>query len=675
MSSNRLADVARASRLSTVTGGVDVAPEVGKGVAGARSRAALESSIASKSSRVERTSSSAPSSLRSVQGDKTCEMRPIGSSHTKNESITPTASSGSTYADLVDTVTRLRQSSETTIGQIKTPAKGEVTMDSKLSLRKKSYSIHDEVFVPSEFEDSQTYTPPSLVDHPGSPSFTMTTIQEICFLALICSAQLLCQAGLTMTIAPLSLITPTFPAPNSPSWYTAAYSLTLGTFILPSGRLGDVFGHKRLFLLGWIWLSFWSVLAGFSPLIQRSSAAAKAEVFFIVCRALQGIGPALLMPNAMAFLGRKYAPGPKKNMIFALFGACAPTGAVAGAAINSLVAERASWEWEFWIMGICAASLALATLLIVPAESLASPPLKISLRARWAQLDGTGACLGVVGLILLNVSLNQAPLVGWHTPYTYCLLLVALIFLVLFCLWQTQARNTAPLIPAAARTRTTVSVLACVACGWASFGIYIFYTWTFIVTERHLSPLRSCLWLLPAPIGGLLASVITGVGLHKLGAPTVMLAALCAFFVGLTVMATVGTDPNPAASYWTGIFFGVAIMPFGMDMSFPSATILLSDTLSHAQQGVGASLVNTVVNYSISLGLGIAGTAVREAVGGDRGDGAVGPGVQGYKDAMYAGMGLSGVGVVVAATFLASIYLEGWRSRPNGAAKRETGHA
>lgn len=99
------------------------------------------------------------------------------------------------------------------------------------------------------------------------------------------------------------------------SWYLAAYSLTVGTFILPAGRLGDMYGHKRIFLIGSIWFAVWSLIAGFSVY--------SGTILFSVCRGFQGIGPALMVPNAVAIAGRSFE-GQKKNIVFSLFGACAP---------------------------------------------------------------------------------------------------------------------------------------------------------------------------------------------------------------------------------------------------------------------------------------------------------------------------------------------------------------
>ena len=89
------------------------------------------------------------------------------------------------------------------------------------------------------------------------------------------------------------------------TWLIAGFSLTVGSFVLLSGRLGDYFGHKKVLIFGFIWFSIWSIVSGLSVLD-------KSPPLFIVSRVLCGIGPSLCLPNALAILGSTYPPGMKK---------------------------------------------------------------------------------------------------------------------------------------------------------------------------------------------------------------------------------------------------------------------------------------------------------------------------------------------------------------------------
>lgn len=130
-----------------------------------------------------------------------------------------------------------------------------------------------------------------------------------------------------------------------------------------------------------------------------------------------------------------------------------------------------------------------------------------------------------------------------------------------------------------------------------------------------------------------------------------MIGAMCAFLTSSILIATL----PPFQIYWAQIFVCTIIAPFGMDMSFPSATIVISDSVKKQHQGVAASLVNTIVNYSISLGLGFAGTIEVHVNNGGK---TYSDTLHGYRSALYMGIGLSSLGVGLAVVFLAKSYFD-----------------
>lgn len=135
-----------------------------------------------------------------------------------------------------------------------------------------------------------------------------------------------------------------------------------------------------------------------------------------------------------------------------------------------------------------------------------------------------------------------------------------------------------------------------------------------------------------------------------------MIIALCAFMTSSILTATLPPDQI----YWGQIFVCTIVAPFGMDMSFPSATLVISDSVAKRHQGVAASLVNTVVNYSISMGLGFAGTV---EVNVNRGGTTPQDQLLGFRGALYLGIGLAGLGVCIAITFLAKSILDDHRDQ------------
>jgi MFS family permease len=363
-------------------------------------------------------------------------------------------------------------------------------------------------------------------------------------------AQLMTQAGLGQIIAPLHIIGASFGVDNDPaqlSWFPAAYSLTVGTFILIAGRLGDLYGHKRLFVAGFLWFALWSLLAGF--------AVYSGPIFFDCCRAFQGLGPAFLLPNGIAILGRAYEPGVRKQMVFSAFGAMAPSGFIVGALISSLFAELVWWPWGFWVMAMLCLLFGVAAIFLIPHTP--SPELDKS-HSVWVRTDIAGCLTGVGGLVLVNFAWNQAPVVGWSNPYVYVLLIIGLILLVAF--GRIEKRATFPLVPFASMTPDIGFILASVACGWAAFGIWVFYTWQFIQQLRGVSPLLGVAQFVTTPISGFIAAFTTGSIMHRIPGSVVMMIALAAFCTGSILIATAPIRQT----YWAQVFVSTVVMPWGM---------------------------------------------------------------------------------------------------------------
>jgi hypothetical protein len=150
----------------------------------------------------------------------------------------------------------------------------------------------------------------------------MSPVREFMFVGLLCSAQFVTQAGLVGTLNILHIIGSELGItdPGVLSWLIAGYSLTVGTFILLSGRCGDLFGYKNMLIIGFMWFAVWNIVAGCSVYAPGNGG----QVLFIFSRVLGGIGPAILLPNALGLLGATYSEGKRKDMVFSLFGACAP---------------------------------------------------------------------------------------------------------------------------------------------------------------------------------------------------------------------------------------------------------------------------------------------------------------------------------------------------------------
>ncbi|KAI4209364.1 MAG: hypothetical protein LQ351_007696 [Letrouitia transgressa] len=463
----------------------------------------------------------------------------------------------------------------------------------------------------------------------------MSLAQEILFVGVVSMAQFSTQVGVGGTLAILHIIGHdlNINTTGELSWLMAAYSLTVGAFILPAGRLGDVFGYKKMLLIGFCWFSLWTLVAGLSIYSNH--------VLFNFARALQGIGPAICLPNGVAILGSSYPSGRRKNIVFSLFGATAPLGSVLGATFASLLA-LAWWPWAFFAFAIALVVTATAGYFLIP-----TPPRKMEARQtawqRFCQCDPMGAISGVGSLVLVDFAWNQAAVVGWQSPYVIVALIVGILLVPLFFYIEVYIVEE-PLLPFQCMNRDIGIILACVACGWSCFGIFLFYIWQFFELLRHASPLLASAWYSTNAVSGAGAAILTGIFLDRVGPPLAMVLALLAYVVGTVLLATAPVNQI----YWAQSFLCLLIIPFGMDISFPAATVILSNAVPKEHQGIGASLVNTVVNFSISLGLGFAGVVEVHVGEGERTPADM---LKGYRGAWYMGAGLSGFGLVISVLY------------------------
>ncbi|KAL4972237.1 major facilitator superfamily-domain-containing protein [Aspergillus desertorum] len=492
-------------------------------------------------------------------------------------------------------------------------------------------------------ELSPTKTNQSIAD-------TFSRPREIAFVIIVCMSQFITQANVGVCLSPLDIVGGDFGLTEQGglAWFLAGYSLTVGTFILVFGRCGDLFGYHRMYIIGFLWLALWSLVAGVS--VYSNS------ILFIISRVLQGLGPAMLLPNGLAILGATYAPGKKKDMLFALFGATAPNGAIIGAVFAALFSQLAWWPWTYWSMCIVSVVCAGIGYLVITPIHHSKPTDNL-----FVALDIPGAFTGITGLMLVNIAWNQAPVVSWAEPYVIILLILGALFLAAFFVVEFKYAKH-PLIPFHAFSTDVSFVLGCVATGWGCFGTWIYYSWRFLLDSRGATPLLASAQFIPPGISGLLASFATGVLMSRIRPPLIMCMSLTAFTVG-TILITIAPVHQ---TYWALTFVSLIVIPWGMDMSFPAATLMLSNAVAREHQGLAASLVTTIVNYSISLSLGFAGTIESQIVQGDSPE----ERLKGYRSALYFAIGLGGLGLCVSVLYTVKSYLGG-RTGTEMTGKRE----
>lgn len=243
------------------------------------------------------------------------------------------------------------------------------------------------------------------------------------------------------------------------TWPAGVINLTTAALLMPFSRMCDLYGARIVFLSGQAWLSTWSLVCGFS---QNSN-------MLIICRAMQGIGAAAFLPAGLALLGQTYRPGPRKNLIFSLYGAFACVGFYVGILIGGIGVQFLNWRWFFWIGAIIVFVVLVSGLLTIPRHLHEHDP---ALRMDW-----WGVCTIVPGLVLVVFAFTDgghAPQ-GWSTPYVYVTLIVGVLFLCAAVYTQGWVAAQ-PLFPADLfRPKYMKRLTGAMFCSYGVFGLYLFY--------------------------------------------------------------------------------------------------------------------------------------------------------------------------------------------------------
>lgn len=259
----------------------------------------------------------------------------------------------------------------------------------------------------------------------------------------------------------------------------AGYAVALGTCILITSRLGETFGHKRIFIVGLVWSAISPLMVGASFYSTRS--------LFISSRAVQGLGAALTLPTGLQLLRARRPTGLRKVIVFTLYATMLPVGLIVGAVGASILAKLTWWSWVYWAYSITLVVLGTISCFAIPSipQARSLPP---GARAAMLELDIPGMITGVAALGLFGFTWCQAHVVGWQQVYLWIVLIMSVVLAALFVIIEISYAPK-PLIPCSALPSEVFWILIAIGCSWSCFGIWIVYGWQFVERFRSASPL------------------------------------------------------------------------------------------------------------------------------------------------------------------------------------------
>ncbi|MGH3249158.1 MAG: MFS transporter [Trebonia sp.] len=399
-------------------------------------------------------------------------------------------------------------------------------------------------------------------------------------------------------------------------WTINAYTLTVGVLLLTAAAAGDRLGRRRMLVAGLI--TFTAASAG--------CALAPSIGLLIAGRALQGIGTAMVLPQAMALLAAAFPPA-ERGRAMGLFAGITGLAVVAGPVVGGAVVQGLAWQWIFWLnvpIGLALIPLALRRL----AES----------RGPRTPVDVTGLVLSGLGLLGLVWGLVRGNADGWGSPRVYVPLAAGAAAILAFGAWQRRARS--PMIPPAL-FRNVPFVSANIA-GFALYGGLVgamFFFIQYLQAGLGEGPLAAGVRLLPITATLFVVAPFAGRLVNRVGERPIVVGGLLSAAVGFAWLAVAGAASYPA------LVPGMVLAGVGVSAAMPAAQNAAVGAVAREAIGTASGVYNALRQVGTTFGVAIA-SVVFAATGSFASPLAV---THGYQGALAVAAGICALGALAGA--------------------------
>ena len=376
-------------------------------------------------------------------------------------------------------------------------------------------------------------------------------------------------------------------------WVITGYALSFGSLLLVGGRLGDLLGRKRVFVIGLAGFAAASAIGGFAP----------GFGVLVVARALQGAFAALLAPAALSILTTTFTVPEERNRAFGVFGTIGASGAAVGLLVGGALTQYLDWRWSMFINVLLAVPAALAALRLLARDVPA---------ASGSRIDAAGTVTASVGLFALVFGFSNAETHGWGAPVTIAAIAAGIGLLAAFVAVERRAAN--PLLPlrVVADRNRGAGYLAVAAVGAGLFGVFLFLTY-YMQQTLGFSPLTTGLAFMPMmaviiPVGGIAQTRL----MPRYGARPLVTIGLLLSAAAMIMFTGVGVD----SGYLAGVLPGLLVLGLGLGLVFAPAMSIATLGVDRADAGVASALVNTGQQIGGSIGTALLSTLAASATSG-----------------------------------------------------------
>lgn len=441
----------------------------------------------------------------------------------------------------------------------------------------------------------------------------------------------ICQLMLILDATVMNVALPRIQAglhfsPTGLAWVMNSYTLTFGGLLLLGGRAGDIFGRRRLFVLGIAVFTVASLAGGF----------ATTAAWLIAARVAQGIGAAMAGPSTIALITTTFTEPRARIRALAMLSAIASGGFAIGLIVGGLLTELASWRWVLFIN----VPLGLAAVVLAP-RYVREP------ERHPARLDLPGALLGTSGIAALVFGFIHAASDGWATTATYVPIGLGGALLAAFVAVEARARQ--PLMPLRLFAhRDRAAGYAAFLLGPAAMMSMFFFLTLFLQTARGFGALATGFAFLPMATGMFSMTRVVPHALPRFGPRPLAVLGNLLMITGLVWL----TRLTPDSAYWTGLFGPMLLMGVGGGLGFVPLNPTIMATVPAKDAGAAGGVLQTMQQTGATLGLAVLvtvfGAAYRHAGGPAGGTAAL---VGGMTTAFAVSATIAAAGLLVALTF------------------------
>jgi EmrB/QacA subfamily drug resistance transporter len=411
---------------------------------------------------------------------------------------------------------------------------------------------------------------------------------------------------------------------NGLGWVLNAYTLTFAGFLLLGGRAADVWGRRRLFLIGVALFSLTSLIGG---LAQTGGE-------LIVARGLQGLGGAVLSPATLTILTTTFVEPRARARALGMWSAVAGAGGATGVLAGGVLTDLLSWRWILFI-NVPIGVLVWIVARIAVVESVAEGDRPT--------LDWAGALTVTGGLVALAYGIVSTDAHAWGSPLVVSYLAVGTALIAAFIVIESRHRD--PLVPLRLfRSRSlTGSNLIMVVIGSVMFSLFFFLS-QFLQEVDGYSPLRTGFAFLPMPIAIIIGTQLSSRLVSRTGPRLLLIIGPLISAIGLLLLSRL----HEHGSYALQLGVPGALTTFGVGMSFVPITLAATAGVDRHEAGLASGLINTTRQIGGSLGLATLLTIVASRTHALQAAGPLAAQTGGYTRAFAIGSVLMVVAAVIA---------------------------